>query len=127
MSFWNRIIGGSDKPQPKPRSEVAAWKPDDSPPHDETVRATFGVAADDPILCDQPAGEHAYIARLRCSQGHRIGGPRRGSMSGKCTDPAHHKAMIGLPGVPPPDVSCIVDCYDLLCEGGECSLSLIHI
>lgn len=122
MSFWSRIFGESDKPTPK--RELAARATAENPPHNDSVRATFGIKPDDPILCDQPVGERAYIMRLRCSQGHRLAGPRRGSMPGKCTDPKHHRLMIDLPGVPPPDEQCIVDCYDLVCEGGECSCSM---
>jgi hypothetical protein len=89
----------------------------------EPVRETFGVTPDDPVLCNQPAGERAYIASLRCPNGHRLGGPRRGSGAGKCTDPNHHLALFLTPGANPAD-GCIVDRYELRCEGGEFSCTL---
>jgi hypothetical protein len=79
-------------------------------------RETFGVTPTDPILCNQPVGERAYILSLRCPAGHRLGGPRRGSMAGKCPHPHGHVDL--LPGTNPAE-QCIVDCYDLRCEGGE--------
>jgi hypothetical protein len=39
-------------------------------------------------------------------------------MAGKCTDPKHHATPIQMPGLDPAR-ECIVDCYDLICEGGE--------
>jgi hypothetical protein len=87
------------------------------------ARETFGVTPTDPILCDQPAGERAYILSLRCPAGHRLGGPRRGSMSGKCPHAAGHVELLVLPGMNPAE-QCIVDCYDLRCEGGEYTCAL---
>jgi hypothetical protein len=111
MGFWSRLFGGNPEPEMPPV------------PIDESVRETFGVTPNDPILCDQPVGERLYIASLRCPRGHRLSGPRRGSMAGKCPDPKHHAASFGLTG-DDPTKACIVDCYDLVCEGGEYSCSL---
>jgi hypothetical protein len=111
--------GGKSGSEAAPR-DTGAVPP---PQTDGSVRETFGVTPHDPILCDQPAGERLYIATLRCPSGHGFGGPRRGSMSGRCTDPQHHVAMISLPGLDPAQ-ECIVDCYDLRCEGGEYSCTL---
>jgi hypothetical protein len=123
MSLWNKlwesVFGRKSDAEPSP----AAAEPSAPSAVDESVSATFGVTASDPILCDQPSGERAYIGSLRCPQGHRLRGSRRGSMQGKCSDPAHHVAMMILSGANPAE-SCIVDCYDLVCEGGEYSCAL---
>ena len=89
----------------------------------EPVRETFGVTPADPVLCNQPSGEHAYIGSLRCPQGHRLRGPRIGSMQGKCSDPRHHASLFPAPDEDPAE-RCLVDRYDLRCDGGEFSCTL---
>jgi hypothetical protein len=79
-------------------------------------RGSYGFAPHDPILCDGPAGEREFISRLRCSNGHALRGPRVGSFGGKCPDPAHHE---GFGSNDRPEDLCLVDGYDLKCEGGE--------
>lgn len=88
---------------------------------EEAPRETYGTDPADPILCDSPAGERVYIASLRCPHGHRLAGPRLGSMSGKCPHPASHVAL--FPGEDPAG-GCLVDCYELRCESGECVCKL---
>jgi hypothetical protein len=125
MSLWNRLWAAvfGEKTESRSSGSVPARSPSAPVVSGEEARATYGVSPTDPILCDQPSGERAYIATLRCPSGHRLGGPRRGSMQGKCPDPRHHVFLIALPGVTVADV-CHVDCYDLRCEGGEYSCSL---
>lgn len=81
----------------------------------------YGYAPDDPIRCDGPAGERAFIAKLRCPRGHELRGHRVGSFDGKCTDPAHHEGF--LPDERPEEHS-LVDRYELTCTGGEHSCAL---
>ena len=119
MGLWNKLWAAvfGEKPVAEPVRRVGA-----APPiSEEESRETYGATPSDPILCDQPIGERLYIATLRCPGGHRLVGSRRGSMSGKCSDPRHH---VSLFADEKPDEVCIVDCYDLVCEGGEYSCAL---
>ena len=123
MGFWSKLwsglVGSKSGDLIDERSLNRAALP--VPHSDEPARETFGVTAHDPVLCDLPAGEQLYIVTLRCPQGHRLSGPRLGSMSGKCTDPKHHQSL--FPSENPAE-ECIVDCYDLVCEEGEYSCKL---
>jgi hypothetical protein len=121
MAFWSKLWARLFAQKSQPALRPAA--PPAPGAADESVRETYGVTPSDPILCDQPSGERLYIATLRCPSGHRLGGPRRGSMQGKCPDPRHHVFPIVLPGITAEEV-CHVDCYDLRCEGGEYSCAL---
>ncbi|MBM3983245.1 MAG: hypothetical protein FJ304_23830 [Planctomycetes bacterium] len=128
MGFWSRLkarLFGPSATDAAERRAVDAFlagsaaAPPVAPPTDAApVRETYGVSADDPILCDQLVGERLYIATLRCPHGHRLGDPRRGSMAGKCTDPRHHAALFPSADADPAE-ACIVDAYELTCEGGE--------
>jgi hypothetical protein len=81
----------------------------------ERTRSTYGFTAEDPILCHQPVGEMQILNALRCPQGHRLRGDRQGSNRGKCTSPATHQTPFGDDA----SESCIVDVYDVKCDGGE--------
>jgi hypothetical protein len=126
MGFWSRLKarlfgrGSATQPGADVTSAGSAAAP---PPDGSSARETFGVSPDDPVLCNQPIGEQTYIASLRCPNGHRLHGPRCGSGAGRCTDPRHHVALFATPGANPAD-GCIVDRYDLRCEGGEFSCTL---
>jgi hypothetical protein len=136
MGLWSRLKarlfgrnGGdppadaTEGPATAPALGGPAAVPVAPPPGDTPVRETFGVTPEDPVLCDQPAGEHAYLASLRCPQGHRLRGPRLGSGAGRCTDPRHHVALFSTPGANPAE-GCIVDRYEVRCDGGEFSCTL---
>lgn len=112
--LWARLFGPKRETESRPARTVIA---------PAVPVSNFGTAPDNPILCHDPSGERAYIARLRCGRGHRLGGARRGSMPGKCSAPAHHVSLLQMPGENPAE-ECIVDAYNLVCEGGEYSCVL---
>ena len=91
---------------------------------EEEVRATYGFSPDDPILCNFIEGERQFIASLRCPNGHRLKGPRRGSAFGTCTKPESHTGLDTLLRHYPADAArgeqtYMVDIYELACEAGE--------
>ena len=86
----------------------------------QVVRLTYGFKRDDPVLCFMANGEMQYISSLRCPSGHRLLGSRNGSQHGKCTDPKTHRSS----SEKDPAQTCLVDRYDLQCEGGEYSCTL---
>jgi hypothetical protein len=115
--------------KPKPGQQTGSWASlfghgDKT----EEVRPSYGFTADDPILCNEFAG--SFIGSLRCPAGHHLRGRRLGSMDGKCSDLSTHvEPMRDLmaarfPEFAGPKDKCIVDRYDLQCDGGEYSCSL---
>jgi hypothetical protein len=123
MGLWNWLWGKRPAKADAPAAPRAVPAPITPPRSDVPARDTYGVASHDPVLCHQPSGERLYIASLRCPHGHRLNGPRLGSMAGKCGHPASHVPLVSLPGINPAE-ECLVDCYNLICEGGEFSCTL---
>jgi len=91
---------------PAPSGPPLMWEPG---------QGGLGATPEQAILCHDPDGERAYLARLHCPTGEPYSFERLSSLRAKCREPATHQQAIGSAHT---DLVSI-DLYRLECACGE--------
>jgi tellurite resistance protein len=89
-SIWE--VSGRTPPPADPWGDPA---PSGPPLTWEPGRGGLGATPDQAILCHDPDGERAYLARLRCPKGEPYSYQRVSSVRAKCREPHTHEQAIG--------------------------------
>lgn len=89
-SIWE--VSGRTPPPADPWGDPA---PSGPPLTWEPGRGGLGATPEQAILCHDPDGERAYLARLRCPSGEPYSYQRVSSLRAKCREPDTHQQPIG--------------------------------